>query len=671
MSRLARTGASALVILAGLACLASAASAEFGSIRLVSVGAAQQADRAIEPTLSADGRYVAFAGTVGPLTGIFRKDLATGAIMPVVTGPASDPVSVVRSKPSISADGRYVAFTTSTRLDEADDTEPGYTDVYVADLAGAVPTYELASALDGCDPDALVPSAPCGLSYEGSTANGSMASGRVALSADGRSVAFVTTAPSNLTSEPGGSTESVPTPAGQVAVRDLDAATTTLVSVERDPGSGAMTELPVAGGAFILLSTLLELRGAALSADGTTVAWLGAHLPAQLPLTEAEATKFEQLDAGPYPYDEPLWRRIAEGPAAPIRRVVAGDGTLYPFPALTAKSIESINGTQGWLGPQNINGVPQLSADGRTVALIGNPTEATNVFVVDMTAGMSRAQAVHQLTQEIVVNPDKPEENINIGQYIPLNGHVYDLSISADGQSVALATARQRFPLSPPNLVGSPLPSLGLVELFVIDRQAETIERVTHGYGGIGEPSLGGGSAEGGQGARSPSFAGDLLTFASRASNLVEGDGNDDNDVFLVESSDVRPLSGVSELPPGPKPIKERRPWRLSVAAFSRPDGSVRLVATVPAAGRLRAGVRGEVPGNRRDRKLATAGTKAKASGAVPIELTLPRGLRSLARTRAGLYATAKVSFRRAGRKPLSTQLQVRFHVHSQKRGGK
>ena len=62
---------------------------------------------------------------------------------------------------------------------------------------------------------------------------------------------------------------------------------------------------------------------------------------------------------------------------------------------------------QGWVGRRKSNGIPQLSADGRTVALLGNPTEATNVFLVDMRAGLSR-QAVRQLTREIVSIPPIP-----------------------------------------------------------------------------------------------------------------------------------------------------------------------------------------------------------------------------------------------------------------------
>src|ERR1700720_416584 len=92
---------------------------------------------------------------------------------------------------------------------------------------------------------------------------------RVALSADGRKIVFVN--------------------GGQVYLRDLDTRTTTLVSVRRNPETGAMEPgVPVPGGAVMEGHQLSLLTGAALSADGTTVAWVGTHLPAQVPLLADE-----------------------------------------------------------------------------------------------------------------------------------------------------------------------------------------------------------------------------------------------------------------------------------------------------------------------------------------------------------------------------------------------
>jgi Tol biopolymer transport system component len=686
----ALAGIVATSALAAALVAAQPAAAELGLIDLLSKNAVEQAEEAAAPALSADGRYVAFEAAIGGRKGVFREDLASAALTPVETGGAyeSEAPGADASAPSISADGRYVSFTTKAPLDPLDDTQPQSSDVYVADMSSAPPRYELASALDGCEP--TVSSTPCGLVYEGS--GGSQASGGVALSADGRRIAFVTTAPSDLTSGSGGSTEGTPTPAGQVLLRDLDSDRTTLVSAVREAGAGAMSDpaLPVPGGALIDRTALGGLKGAALSADGSTVAWLGAHLAAQVPLLADEATTISELDAnGSFPYDEPLWRRVADGPTAPTRRVVGGGdplaagcpgttGTLAeaacqgPFPGIAAKNPD-LNSASGWLGVGGIDGVPRLSTDGRTVALVGNPTEATNVFLVDMAPGLSRRAALRQLTREIPADPFNPAAGINVEPFIPFNGHVYDLALSADGRRVAFATARQRFPLAPPNLVGTPPSVVGLVELYLIDLDAETLRRVTHGFGGLGEASLASnGTAGSGAGASSPSFdrTGGSIAFASTASNLVEGDGNEAGDVFLVADDLARPGSARQSISPRPRSHRPKQRWRLTLRAFSLPSGRVRLVAIVPGPGRLRVRTKASLEPGGGVRDLGGDRARARRSGRLALILGLPRRLRSLAHGREGLYATARVSFRHRGRRSLRDQLQVRFLVHPAKKAG-
>jgi Tol biopolymer transport system component len=642
-------------------CIASVAvvpaAAEVGPIRLASRDATQQAGEALAPAISADGRYLAFQGAIGGLRGVFRKDLQSGTVLPVAAGSAleANAPGADAASPSISADGRYVAFTTAARLDPLDDQQPASRDVYVADMSSTPPSYELASALDG---------AAAGLTYAGS--GGSEASGRVALSADGRRVAFFTTAASNLTGE----ATKTDAPAGQVALRDLATDRTILVSAERDPETGSMTDLPVPGGALINTVKSTLLGGVALSADGTTAAWLGAHLPAQVPLLPAEAKAFGELDeSGSRPYDEPLWRRIADGPGAPTRRMIAGDGAGDPFPDLTKKA--EFNEAQGWLGTKNVDGVPQLSADGRTAALIGNPSEATNVFLVDMSAGPSRAQAVRQLTRDVPIPAAEFPGEINSNKNIPLDGHVFDLAISADGRRIAFATARQRFPLAPPNLIGSPPSLLGLVELYAIDLNGEALQRLTHGFAGASEPSLApSGFVSQGAGASAPGFGGDLISFASTASNLVTGDGNDASDAFTVEDRDLPRGSGATSISAAPAARRRKSHWRMKLSAFSMPDGAVRLVAVVPGRGGLHAGVSAELGKGSRQRRLDRAQTQARKGGPVALQLQLPRALRRLAHSSEGVYATAQVSFHRRGRRTLHGSLQVRFHAHPAKRRG-
>lgn len=679
-----RGTAAALLALAAALFAATAADADIGPIQLVSKSPVEQADSASATALSADGRYLAFQGSIGGRSGVFREDLASSALVLVAGGGAAEPTAPTdAAAPSMSADGRYVSFTTRAALDPIDDLN-GASDVYVADMASSPPSYELASALDG---------SKAGLTYSGE--GGSRASGRVALSADGREVAFFTMAESDLTSGADGSTPGEMTPPAQVVLRDLASERTILVSVERDPKTGAMTELPVEGGALIQKVQLPQLLGAALSADGSTVAWLGAHLPAQVPLLTDEEQTISQLDAtGAVPYDEPLWRRIADGPGAPTRRIVGGGdplapgcpagGTLAdptcqgPFLGMTSKD-ENLNpGSTGWLGAQRIDGTPQLSADGRTVALIGNPSEATNVFLIDMSAGLSRRQAVHQLTREIPVNPNnQPKRGINVEPNLPLNGDVFDLAISPNGERIAFSTARQQFPLAPPNLVTAPPGQLGLAELYLIDREGETLQRVTHGTAGVGEASLAPSVVNGinGDGVSSPAFGagGSLLAFSSNASNLVGGDGNEASDAFVVSAAQADRSAAPVRISPGPKRRGKKRAG-LTLSAFSLPNGGVRLVALVPGPGALWAQASSPLaPGAAASsvpRNLARARAKARRTGSVKVNLILPHRLRHLAHTREGVYAIVHASFHRRRRRTLHAELQVRFHAHAAKKRG-
>jgi Tol biopolymer transport system component len=655
----------------------SRAVAEFGPIALDSKTGAEQADFAEETAISGDGRYLAFRARIGGRQGIFREDLQTGALVPVFAGSAYEGAATERDAkaPSISASGRFVSFTTKASLDPGNDDVPSAaadSDVYVADTDSKPPSYELASALDNSS---------VGLRY--GSAAGSLAAGRVALSADGRKVAFVIAAVSDLT-EPG----TVGTPEKQVVLRDLAQDRTILVSAVRDPSTGAMTQQPVPTvsppigiakiGAIADSTTL----GAALSGDGTTVAWLGAQLPAQVPLLSGEVQAQK--------YDEPLWRRIADGPTAPTRRVLGGGdplapgcppgGTLQdppcqgPFPGIGQRpsANSSFNGEwQGWLGSIGVDGIPQLSADGRTVALVGNPEEVSDLFLVDMHAGLSRDQALRQLTRGTLVDPLDPENTINKEPYVRVNGHIFDLAISADGRRIALATARQRFPLAPPALLGSPPPDVGQVELYRLDLDEESLERITPGFDG--SPSLPFGEPSNGEGASSPSFSDDgrTIAFASDANNLTPGDANEASDAFTVEES-PSPPSGSSLLsPPPPGPRLPRPRWRLYLTASPKPNGSVRLYAAVPGAGTLDVRARRADPAvtGGPSHLLLVERRQVRRARVVALALWPRRRYRRLLHSPGGLPAVFRVSFSSRGHRSLHGTLEAVFAARSAEGG--
>ena len=76
----------------------------FGPISLASVGTlegastVEQASVARHPVMSGNGRYVAFEGWFGGVSGVWRRDLLTGAVEHVAGGDAQ--------LPSISENGR-------------------------------------------------------------------------------------------------------------------------------------------------------------------------------------------------------------------------------------------------------------------------------------------------------------------------------------------------------------------------------------------------------------------------------------------------------------------------------------------------------------------------------------------------------------------------------------
>lgn len=739
---------------------ASAKADVFGPISLASVGSiaggeVQQAAYAHDPAVSGDGRYVAFDGSIGGVGGVWRRDLETGAIQQVAGGDAE--------LPSISEDGRFISFTTNegASLPAVTDglpdahPQPEAVGVYVRDMD--VP----ASA--PCSPTAALPleecafttaSAPSGstapLTYAGtSTTLGSVAIGRSAISADGHEVAFVTTAVSDLTDP---QTPSEPqTPAFQVAVRYLDEARTKLVSGRYDPATGQTTETPVpateAYGAVFPGNGVgfapppaygaygsAPVPGASLSADGSTVVWMGAEIGAQAPLLAGEVER-----PG---YTEPLWRRIAPGSETPTERVTGGSDPLDPACIASGESQLSPGSsasdpcqgpfvvTEG--SPSGItadggetNFVPRLSADGYTVAFVsraplvalgtnfgrGRAGQSSDLYVVDMHAGLTRDQALRPLTELAGGEAGGLADNASI----------IDFGISPDGTQVAFTTKRTQFPLGFPAYVSAPAAEPGMNELFDADLRDGTLTRVTQGYEGglsqhphIPRPAGQDPYEENGDGGLAPSFStdGNLLAFSSTASNLVWDDGNtpplepagrpgslDGADAFVVERRLFGALPTPSYISPAPAGPPLAPASGLSATAFSRPDGSVLLYVQVPGSGAVRAtaigavlvragaaarsrAARGTHAGSRRhgrairavhrrrgphmtvaDRGVATAIAPSHSAEPLTLTLRLAKPYAALASRNGGLSATVRLVFAAAvaGRPVLRQSIPVSF----------
>jgi Tol biopolymer transport system component len=269
-------------------------------------------------TMSSDGRYVAFESTSGDLVAgdhtrewadIFVRDMVTGVtVRASVDRDGGDP-NDNSVKPSISADGRYVAFESS-----ATDLVPGdtnhYFDIYVRDVVAGTTVRASVDTLGG-DPDwwctdpvispdgryvsfqssasDLVPgddngfrdtfvrdlvsgtTARVSLDTGGGDANGDSTSGT--FSANGRYLAFTSWATDLVDGED----------ANQIFdtfVRDLATGTTVRASFDfegGDPNGGTSAVAISAEGRYVALnswaSDLVHSFAFAMTADGRLVGW--------------------------------------------------------------------------------------------------------------------------------------------------------------------------------------------------------------------------------------------------------------------------------------------------------------------------------------------------------------------------------------------------------------
>jgi Tol biopolymer transport system component len=245
----------ASLLAAAIAALAGASGSEEPTTTLVSrVGGHGRAgnENSTQPSISADGRYIAFVSRASNLVPegksglieIFVKDMQTGAVTLVsrADGPAGAVADDHTFEPSISADGRYVAFRSSARNLSPDDT--AFNDVYVRDLSAG--TTLLVSRASGAS---------------GAAADGESSS--AAISADGRHVAFASSS-HNLTADPS-------TAESAVFVRDLDSGVTELVSRPSGPGTAASDysqEASIsADGRFVAFSSTANLAPDDVDAD--------------------------------------------------------------------------------------------------------------------------------------------------------------------------------------------------------------------------------------------------------------------------------------------------------------------------------------------------------------------------------------------------------------------
>ena len=437
------------------------------------------------PSISADGRYVAFVseawnlvpGDTNWVSDIFVHDRQTGTVERMSVASNSTEANEYSDYPSISADGRYVAF-----MSYASNLVPGDTnwgsDIFVHDRqSGSTERASVASDGTQANYDSESPS----------------------ISADGRYVAFQSNASSLVPGDTNGT---------DIFVYDRQSGTTARVSVASDGTQadyGSERPSISADGRYVAFESAASNL---VSGDTNGVRDIFVH-DGQAGTTERVSVALEGTEANDYSDDTSI---SADGRYAAFEsyasNLVPGDTNgvrdifVYDRQSGTTERVSvAFEGTEA----NDYSDGPSISADGRYVAfesaasnlVPGDTNEVRDIFVYDRQSGT---------TERVSVAYDSTETNDFSGAP----------SISADGRYVAFVSAAS-------NLV--PGDTNGTGDIFVHDRQLGTTERVS-----VASDST---QAASSSSQLSISADGRYVAFMSRASNLVLGDTNGSYDIFV------------------------------------------------------------------------------------------------------------------------------------------
>lgn len=393
------------------------------------------------PSISADGRFVAFKSSAANLVegdnnlncgwsgnencaDIFVFDRQTGEIELVSVSTSGAQAALGASNPKLSADGRFVAFASSARnLVEGDTNEAS--DVFVHDrTSGQTLRVSLAS--------------------DGAQANGGSGLD-LAISGDGRFVAFSSGATNLVEGDTNGLVD--------IFAHDRQTGETRRVSVASDGVQSNNTT-----------------RGAAISADGRYVVFSSTSIHLVRPDTNVAEDIF-------------------------LHDLLTGQTTLVSM---------APDGSQANKGSFD----PQISADGRFVAFHSN---ATNLM-----PDLSDPQDLYVLDRQT-------------GKYFNLPGvYVDDFALSANGRFVAFISSSSR-------LAG--VDTNGVDDAFVYDLQTGWITRVSVAYDG----AQGNGPVKN-YDSLAISADGLSVAFASEATNMVPGGTLGYRHIFVNQRSLSSPL---------------------------------------------------------------------------------------------------------------------------------
>ncbi len=397
-------------------------------------------DFSINPSISADGRYVAFEsdadnlvpGDTNGTRDIFIYDRQTGNTTRVSVSSSGTQGNSFSFNPSISADGRYVAFPSEANNLVSGDTNDE-ADIFVYDRQTGNTTR-------------------VSVNFRG--AQGNDDSINPSISADGRYVTFESEADSLIPDDTNG--ENDRGDGADIFVYDRQTGNTTRVSVS---SSGTQ------GNSFSI--------NPSISADGRYVTF------------ESDADNLVSDDTN-------------------------GENDIFVYDRQTGNTTlvsVSSDGTQA----SGNSRLASISADGRYVTFESNAdnlvsddtNDEADIFVYD-----------RQTRSTTLVSASSDGTQGNNNSRFP--------SISADGRYVT-------FESNADNLVSGD--TNDEADIFVYDRQTGNTTRVSVSSDGT--------QASGNSRFPSISADGRYVTFESNADNLVNGDTNDENDIFVHDRGAV------------------------------------------------------------------------------------------------------------------------------------
>ncbi len=336
-----------------------------------------------QPSISGDGRFVAFTSSATDLvsedhgltpaaSSIFVRDMRVGVTTRVSVNLVGGRPSRSSSDPSISADGKRVAFQSFANNLVLGDGN-GQSDIFVRDTRKGT-TIRVSVDTAGGDPDPVP----------------SVALSRFpSLSADGNHVAFASEAPDLVSGDRNGALD--------IFVRNLGAGTTTRASVDTeggDPDNASDAPSISRNGRYVAFSSYaLDLVSAPSVPAGST----GVYV------RDLRAATTTEVALGAVPSLSPNGRFVAfESLAALVPEDNNSEQDIFVHDLQTGETVRASVDVNGG-DPDAVSGDPSIDAYGRAVAFTSTagdlvPNDGINdfeVFVRDLTrATTKRATAV-------------------------------------------------------------------------------------------------------------------------------------------------------------------------------------------------------------------------------------------------------------------------------------